>query len=88
MPQPRLPSHLQRQAGRERKTEAVVNKKLDWLRRHKWFIAVAVALVMLAPLPAAAATNSEVIAILNASITGFLSLIKLAYCAAGVTQLC
>lgn len=68
--------------------EAVVNKKLAWLRRHKWFIAAAVALVMLAPLPAAAATNSEVIAILNASITGFLSLVKLAYCASGVTLLC
>ena len=65
-----------------------MRNRLMWLSRHKWFIVMAVALVMFAPLPAAAATNSEVIAILNASITGFISLIKLAYCASGVTALC
>ena len=56
----------------------------------KWFlvgIATAILLALL-PLTAAAATNPEIIAILNASIDGLVKLTKLAYCAAGFTPAC
>ena len=61
---------------------------LRWIGRHRWFIVIIVIIIMLAPLPAAAETNSEIIAILNASIDGLFKLTKLAYCGAGVTALC
>ena len=65
-----------------------IGNTLRWIGRHRWFIAIIVVIIMIAPLPAAAATNSEIIAILNASIEGLLKLTKLAYCGAGVTALC
>lgn len=48
---------------------------------------LALALLLL-PLSVAAASNSDIIAILNAGIDGLVKLVKLAYCAAGVGALC
>lgn len=63
---------------------------LHWLSRHKWIIILSLLLVAILPLSVSAAspTNSEVIAILNAGVTGLVSLVKVAYCASGVTALC
>jgi len=47
-----------------------------------------VLLMMLAPLSAAAITNSEVIAIFAESISGLLELTGMAYCASDVIALC
>ena len=47
-----------------------------------------VLVLLLLPLSAAAVSNSDIIAILNASIQGLVVLVKLAYCAAGVSALC
>ena len=47
-----------------------------------------VLVLLLLPLSAAAITNPDIIAILNAGIVGLVSLVKLAYCAAGVSALC
>ena len=60
------------------------------MRKRLWFIVPAVViLLLLFPLAASAAiTDSQVIAIFNASITGLVSLVKVAYCASGVAALC
>ena len=47
-----------------------------------------VLVLLLLPLSAAALNNPDTIAILNASIQGLVVLVKLAYCAAGVSALC
>ena len=47
-----------------------------------------VLVLLLLPLSAAAINNPDTIAILNASIQGLVVLVKLAYCAAGVSALC
>ena len=44
--------------------------------------------LLLLPLSAAAVSNPEIIAILNAGIDGVVKLVRLAYCAAGVVGLC
>lgn len=61
---------------------------LRFLVRHKGFVLACLFLIALVPLPVAALTNSEVIAIFNASIEGLVKLTKLAYCASGVSALC
>ena len=64
------------------------------MKKRLWFIITAVVIIMLLlPLAASAAiTDSQVIAILNAGITGLVDgvadLTKLAYCASGVAALC
>ena len=58
------------------------------LSRHRIFVLATVFLIVLAPLPIAAITNTEVIAIYVESIKGLTTLTKLAYCAAGVSALC
>ena len=57
---------------------------------RKWLLLGIFAAILLAllPLTVAAATNTEIIAILNAAIDGLVRLTKAAYCAAGVTPLC
>jgi len=68
--------------------------KAEDLKKRLWFIVPAVVVIMLLlPLAASAAiTDSQVIAILNAGITGLVDglvdLVKLAYCASGVAVLC
>ena len=59
------------------------------LLRSKWWVLLAVlALVAITPITAAAMTNSEVIAVLNAGLTAVRTLVQDAYCASGVTALC
>ena len=58
------------------------------IRRRWWVGLVVVAFVMMAPFSVSAATNTDIIAILNAGITGVVELTKLAYCAAGIAALC
>ena len=58
------------------------------LRRRWWVGLIVVAFIMLLPITVSAATNSDIIAILNASIVGLVNLTRLAYCAAGVNALC
>lgn len=58
------------------------------LRRRWWVLLVVAALFLVAPLPVAAITNSEIIAILNAGLNAVQSLVRDAYCAAGVTAFC
>mgnify|MGYP001612495338 FL=1 len=59
-----------------------------WLKRSLVVLAILVPILLLAPLTAAAISNSEVITILNASIDGLIKLVRLAYCASGVGALC
>ena len=61
---------------------------MRFLLRRWWLLPVVLVLVMLFPLSVAAITNSEVIAILNAAITGLRDLTRDAYCASGVTAFC
>ena len=64
-------------------------ERSDMRKRPLWFIIpVVLLLVMLLPFTAAAATNAEIIAIMNAGITGLRDLVRDAYCAVGVTALC
>lgn len=56
--------------------------------RRWWVLLIVVAFLMILPVSAAAITNSEVIAILNAGISGIRSLVQDAYCAAGVAAFC
>lgn len=64
------------------------------MKKRLWLIVpLVVLIVLLLPLAASAAiTDSQVVAILNASIgnltTGVVNLTRLAYCASGVTALC
>ena len=59
-----------------------------WLLRRWWLLLVVLGVMVLAPISVAAITNSEVIAILNAGITGLRTLVQDAYCAAGVNAFC
>ena len=59
--------------------------------KKRWYLLgllVGLLLLALFPLVAAAMTNSEVIAVLNAGIMGLRDLVRDAYCAAGVTAFC
>ena len=59
--------------------------------RKRWVLAGILGvflLLALLPLTAAAMTNSEVIAVLSAGITGIRDLARDAYCAAGVAAFC
>lgn len=57
--------------------------------KYKILIVAGIVLaLLLVPLSAAAVTNPDVVAILNAGITGLVSLVKLAYCASGIAALC
>lgn len=57
--------------------------------KYKLLIALAViSVLLLLPMSAAAMTNPDIIAILNAGIAGLIELVKLAYCGAGVSALC
>ena len=58
------------------------------LRRRWWLGLVIVAFLLVVPFTVSAATNTEIIAILNASIGGLVELTKVAYCAAGIAALC
>ena len=58
------------------------------LRRYWLAATLALAFVMLAPLTAAAITNSEVIAILNVGVAGLRDLVRDAYCASGINSFC
>ena len=60
------------------------------MKKRLWFILpVVVVILLLFPLAASAAiTDSQVIAILNAGITGLVNLVKVSYCASGVAALC
>ena len=58
------------------------------LRRRWWVGLVVLAIVLVAPLSVSAATNTEIIAILNAVINGVVAAGRDAYCAAGVPALC
>ena len=49
---------------------------------------VILAVVLIAPLTVAAATNTEIIAIMDTVITGVLAAGRDAYCAAGIATLC
>ena len=61
---------------------------MKWLKRSLVVLAILVPILLLLPLTAAAVSNSELITILNAGIDGLIKLVRLAYCAAGVNQLC
>ena len=54
----------------------------------KWIVVGAVAVALLLPLTVAAATNTEIIAIMKEVITGVIQAGRDAYCASGVTALC
>ena len=59
--------------------------------RKRWYLAGVLGVLLLLalfPLTVAAMTNSEVIAVLNAGVTGLRDLVRDAYCAAGVTAFC
>ena len=58
------------------------------LRSKWWLLLVVLAFLLITPISAAAITNSEIIAILNAAFTSIRALTQDAYCAAGVTALC
>lgn len=58
------------------------------MKRLAMVVMVAAVLLVLAPLYVAAATNPDILAILNAGIDGLVRLVRDAYCASGVTALC
>lgn len=74
--------------GSRFKLPRLVAPVLTVISRHKLLLLFGLLLAALAPVPIAAVTNSEVIAIYVESIKGLLALTKLAYCASGVAALC
>ena len=54
----------------------------------KWWIILGAILLALLPLTVAAATNSEIIAIMQEVIRGVLTAGRDAYCASGIAALC
>ena len=58
------------------------------LARRWWVVVMVLGVLAVLPLTAAAITNTEVIAILNAGIAGLRTLVQDAYCAAGVNAFC
>ncbi len=61
---------------------------MRFVRRRWWLIFPVLGLVMLAPLPVAALTESEVLGVLGAVIQGILTAGRDTYCALGVAALC
>ena len=59
------------------------------MKKRLWFIVpVVLGALLILPLTAAAATNTEILALMNGVIQGILSAGKDAYCAAGVAAFC
>ena len=58
------------------------------MSRLLFAVPFATLLVLTLPFYVAAATNSEIIAILKEGIAGVVSLVRVAYCASGVAVLC
>ena len=67
------------------------------MAKNQWRVAIVftlavVGLLLLLPITVAAATNTEIIAIMSSALSsytdGVVKIVKLAYCASGISALC